>query len=139
MPKDKLLKTFFLLVVVCTVAYFLNAYSRGFLARLGMPKDYIRLARHGFYLVWLVFMMVAGYKAFASAQVKWAKEVWKIVYVVVIVYTVASEVLGFLIPQWGFYIHSAMAHTAFIFCSPIPFFALMSIIRWQYPSQKKES
>ncbi len=134
MRRDILFKTFLFLVLVCTLAYFVNAYASSFLNPF-VPRSYNRISRHGLYLVWMVCVFAIGKYSFKKSGIKWAGVIWKWLYVAIISYTVISELLGFMIPTFGFFIHSAMAHTAFIFCSPIPFFALMMIVRWQ--QQKK--
>lgn len=120
-----------LLVILTSAAYFLNALLIHPLLSQWLGKGFwFRLSGHALYLMLIVFVWFFGRISLKKISLQWPLVLWDWSYVFVAVYAVISEILGFVIPSIGFYFLSAMAHTAFIFCTPIPYFALMMIVFW---------
>ncbi len=126
--------------VVCSIAYFsIKLWILPALRTVLNSKEEVRLAQHSLYLFWIVFMWWVGWKGLKQFRLGWPVFAWNGINVAMLLYFSASEVLGFVIGgKAGFPYLSAMAHTALIFCTPMPLFCMLMVVLWATNKKAKQ-
>lgn len=137
-PKRIVLEILLFQTIICSIAYFaIKLWMFPALRRALTNKEEVRIVQHGFYLFWIFFMWFIGYKGLKRFRLAWPVFVWNIVNLLMVFYFLVSELLGFAIGgKAGFSYLSAMAHTALIFCTPMPLFCMLMIVLWSMNKQQ---